>query len=378
VKLGDRFIRSTLERLEFRLEPEGRGRWLVTAPTFRADMELENDLVEELARFFGYERIPATLPPSRTAGTHARASRDEAAVRRLLLGLGFTEAINLSFGDVSDGARFAPAVEVGPRVAVANPLTEETAFMRTSLAAGLVRATRHNFNHGSRTVRLFEIGKIYGLAGDAPRERTMVGLAATGDFAGRNWLHPEGAYTFYDLKGTVAALLDGLRSEPWQVVPESGVPWLEPSSAARLEIEGEPAGVLGVLHSELAAEYKFKQEVLLAELDFDALARYGGRPLAYEPLPRYPAVERDLSVVVGADMAYATIRSGVAALGIPQLVSLDLVDVYEGAGIPAGKRSLTLRLVFQDRLRTLTVDQVQAFSDNVVTFLRDSCGAELR
>ena len=122
-----------------------------------------------------------------------------------------------------------------------DPLTAETAFLRTSLAGGLVRAARHNFNHGTRVVRLFELGKTYGLGpGGLPCERRMLGLIATGDVAGRNWLHPAGGYGFFDLKGAVGALLGGLRAASWDVRPDRSVAWLDASSGARLIVGAEP------------------------------------------------------------------------------------------------------------------------------------------
>jgi phenylalanyl-tRNA synthetase beta chain len=216
------------------------------------------------------------------------------------------------------------------------------------------------------------------MAEPGPVERRALGIAATGDFAGRNWTHPGEDFGFFHLKGAVGALLRGLRSERWDLVAEGGLPWLDPSSAAVLVVGGQLLGALGRLHPSLEEDLKLRQPVYVAEVDFDALARHLGQPVAARPLPRHPAVERDLSVVVSPDVPYAAIRDGIAGLTIPELAGLELIDVYEGAGIPQGKVGLTLRLTFQDRLRTLTVDQVQTFSDNVVTFLRDSFGAELR
>ncbi|PYV11137.1 MAG: phenylalanine--tRNA ligase subunit beta [Acidobacteria bacterium] len=362
VRLTDRFIATTLARLEFRLEPLGRGAWRVTVPTYRADMELEADVIEELARFYGYDRIPTTLPAARKPGAKSPAAVIENGARAALLGMGYHEAVNLSFAAESDLQQFPPGAAGGASIRVVNPLTEETRFLRTTLAAGLVKAVKHNLNHGNHSVRLFEIGKVFHAdPSGEPRERK-----------------PSGGYTFFHLKGAVSALAVALRAASAEVVPEAGVAWLNPAVAGRLVVGGEALGVLGGLHPDLEEAYKLRQQVYLAEIDFELLARCALQPVEFRSLPKYPAVERDLSVVVPDDLGFAAIHRGIAGLGMAELVTIDLIDVYEGEKIPPGKRSMTLRLKFQARDRTLTVDQVQTFSDNVVQFLRGDCGAELR
>ena len=153
---------------------------------------------------------------------------------------------------------------------------------------------------------------------------------------------------------------------------------MNPANAAVLIMNGIRLGVAGALHPSLAEEYKLKQPVFLAEIDFEQLASGAFTPVHYQPLARYPAVQRDLSVIVARDIPYRDLQLGVLDLQIPELLSVALVDVYEGEKIPAGKLSLTLRFVFQDREKTLTVDRVQGFSDNVLNFLRTNYGAELR
>jgi phenylalanyl-tRNA synthetase beta chain len=157
IKLSGEFIESTLRRLEFQVEKQDENAWAVTCPTYRADMELEADLIEELARFHGYQSIPTTLPPSRSMGAHSPSYSGENAARQILIGQGYSEAINLSFAYEPDHQEFPPLT--GERIAVRNPLTEDTQYMRTALAPALVRSAKRNFNYGRHQVRLFEIGK---------------------------------------------------------------------------------------------------------------------------------------------------------------------------------------------------------------------------
>jgi phenylalanyl-tRNA synthetase beta chain len=377
VSLEDAFVEATLKRLNFSVQRKGKGHWLVTCPTYRADMELEADLIEELARFFGYQNIPTTMPAARDAGTPSTLFPHETAARRSLMGLGYSEAVHLSFAGGREVAQFpVPGVDAPE---IRNPLTEETQFLRTTLAPGLVASVKRNLNHDTFRVRLFEIGKIFRKNADGLTvERRALGMVGTGGFTEFNWHHPSEEYDFFHLKGAVTAMLSALRSEDFIVVPGVAWPWLNPADSASLVVGGQQVGVLGSLHPMLQDEYKLRQAVYIAEIDFEALCPRLFSPVRYEPMPRYPRVERDLCVVLDRSVRYEDIRTGILGLGIGQLTEIDLIDVYEGAGIPSDKVSITLRLIFLDRERTLTIDRIQSFGDNVLAFLQNSLGAQLR
>ena len=172
--------------------------------------------------------------------------------------------------------------------------------------------------------------------------------------------------------------MQSIRVRSYAVEPATAVSWLNASDAAVLNIAGKTAGLLGSLAPAIEDKYKLKQPVYLAEIDFEQLAQHAFAPLSYESLPRFPLVERDMSIVVSRSVAYQAIRGGITGLGIPELTRIDLIDVYEGEKIPSGSVSLTLRLAFQDREKTLTVDRVQDFVDTVLAFLNKSYGAGLR
>ena len=213
VPLEDAFIEATLKRLNFRLQRRGKGHWLVTCPTYRADMELEADLIEELARFFGYQNIPTTdARRQRPSEVPRRCLRYETAARQSLMGLGYSEAVDLSFAGGRELGQFhVPGVDPPE---IRNPLTEDTQFLRTTLAPGLVASVRRNFNHDTYRVRLFEIGKVFRKGTDGlPVESRALGIAGTGGFAGFNWHHPSDEYDFFHLKGAVTSMLSALRSE---------------------------------------------------------------------------------------------------------------------------------------------------------------------
>jgi phenylalanyl-tRNA synthetase beta chain len=377
VDVTDDFIEGTLGRLNFKADRQAPGVWRVTCPSYRVDMELEADLIEELARFYGYDNIPATLPPSKNVGVPSPVYQLESTIRTLMTGQGYHEAVNLSFASESDHADFAPLE--GDRIAVRNPLTEDTHYMRTTLAPGLVRSAKRNFNFGQLRVCLFEIGKVYGPGPDAgPSERTMVGILSTGGMADQNWANPQSDFGFFHIKGIVSALLRGLTIPSFEIEGTDAVGWLNPADAALLKINGDAVGVLGSLSPGLEEKYKLKQPVYLAELDFEQLAKCAFAPIQYAPLPRFPLVERDMSIVVDRGLAYRDIRAGIDGLRIEELTGIDLIDVYEGEKIPEGKVSLTLRLTFLDRERTLTVDRVQGFIDTVLSYVVTTFKAGLR
>ncbi|MBN2320457.1 MAG: phenylalanine--tRNA ligase subunit beta [Acidobacteria bacterium] len=377
VTMEREFIESTLSRLNFKLEENGTDSWSVTCPTYRADMELEADLIEELARFYGYQNIPTTLPPCRNVGRYSPVYKLENTIREILIGLGFNEAINLSFADESDSEEFSTGSD--ERVGVRNPLTEDMKYMRTVLAPGLVRSVKRNFNMDRRLVRLFEIGKVYRRGPDGtPKERNMLGIIGTGGFTEQNWKQPDASFDFFHMKGTLLTILRGLRIHSYEIEPTDAFRWLNPTDAAVLEIDRKQVGVMGSLSASLEEKYKLRQPAFLAEIEFESLAENAFAPMNFEPLPRYPSSERDISIVVSRDLAYRKIQTCVADIKIAELVKIALVDVYEGDKIPSGKVSLTLRLTFQDRGKTLTVDRVQDFVDTVLSSLYKTYGAELR
>jgi phenylalanyl-tRNA synthetase beta chain len=376
VSLEESFIVSTLKNLHFKPARAGKKRWIVTCPTYRADVELEADLIEEVARFYGYQKIPVTLAPAASAGTASPAFRYEQGARRILLGLGYSEAVNLSFGDKDDFGMFA--MHGTNPVRIQNPLTSDTEYLRVSLIPGLVRAARRNFNYDQPIVRLFEVGKIYDNGPDGPKERRALGILGTGSYTGINWHQSSEEYDYFHLKGVVCALLEGMRSAPFEIRPAKDLPWVNPMDASRLSLGGADIGILGSLHPALAQDLKLKSPVYVAELDFTELTLHVFEPERFTPLPKFPNAERDLSIVVPQDLSYQAVRSGILKLGIPELIRIELMDVYEGEQISAGKISMLLRLTFQDPEATLTVDRVQGFSDNIRNFLRDRFGADLR
>ncbi|MEJ2110670.1 MAG: phenylalanine--tRNA ligase subunit beta [Acidobacteriota bacterium] len=375
--VSSEFIESVLKRLNFSLTANGEDSWDVLCPTYRADMELEADLIEELVRFYGYQNVPTTLPPSPGVGQYSPVYRMETAIRDTLTRLGFSEAVNLSFAEETDAADFPIGTDA--RVALRNPLTEDMKYMRIALAPGLVRAAKRNFNFDQRTVRLFEIGKVYRCGPDGePTERNVLGILGTGSHTNLNWKQPKAEFDFFHLKGILETLLKSLRISNCQSESTSEISWLNPADAAVLEIGSNRVGVLGSLASTIGEKYKVKQRIYLAEIEFEALACNAFEAIEFDSLPKYPSAERDISIVVESDLTYRKVQDSIVNLHIAELVKVALVDVYEGRNIPSGRVSLTIRLSFQDKEQTLTVERVQDFIDTILQCLNKNHGAELR
>jgi phenylalanyl-tRNA synthetase beta chain len=310
VEIDPGFVTDTLSRLEFETSTTEKGIWQVQVPSFRVDVEIEDDLVEEVARHYGYDRIESTYPATSSLGRFLPTDEHDRRLTGTLEGLGFWEAFNYVFTHPSREAAFwnsSPSM-----AAISNPLTEEDTHLRVSLVPGLVEALRRNLNHGNKNVRLFEMGKVFA-PGDTKggadfKETSRLGLVVTGTFYQPFWNTAHDDFHFHHLKGVVETLLGrlGCRGEFEQT---SDISFLHPGMAASLSTDGDPIGVLGQLRPELQEAYKFLQPVFVAELFLDPLY---GRPLPeprYESFERLPSVERDLSFIVDKEVEYATMLS---------------------------------------------------------------------
>jgi phenylalanyl-tRNA synthetase beta chain len=353
--------------------------WDVVVPTFRVDLAREVDLIEEVGRHFGFDKLEPSFPPM-TAPAPAedwRILRDR-RVRRTLTANGLTEAVTFGFIEAEAARTFVSEGEAA-LVGVANPLSATFDTLRPSLVPGLVDAVSHNRRHGRRDVRLFEIGARFTVTRGESRG---VGLAWTGTASGDHWSSAPREIDFFDAKGVVEDLCARLgasaRFEPVTV------PFLVAGQAARIVAADQPVGLVGqvapaVVESRGAPR---QDRVFVAELDLDRLGdRRAHRDERVRPLPRYPAVVRDLSIVVRdalpAEIIRGTIQSAAAAAPAP-LVADTFFDRYTGKGVPDGSVSLSIRLTFQASDRTLTDADVQQSFDRILAALVHEYGAVQR
>jgi phenylalanyl-tRNA synthetase beta chain len=351
---------------------------VVQAPSHRGDLEREEDLIEEVARLAGYDEIPVTLPQGLVdipAPPPEVRLRGEA--RHLLQGLGFCEVVTYSF----QAERLLQVLGASAKAAplpLANPLSEEQALMRTSLLPGLLEALRRNVMKQLQDVRLFEIAKIFlpQAGADLPREEQWLAGVMYGDREESSWLAPSEPLDFYDLKGAVETLLAGLLIPEVSFRPADLPRYL--LYGARVFSQARDLGFLGVLSPAVAEKLNIEGALLTFQLNCEALCQASEPFPLYTPLPRYPAVYRDLALVLSASVPAALVTEALYAHGRPWLQEARLFDVYAGQSIPEGKRSLAFHLTYRDPERTLTDEAVDRHHQQVVEALARELGAELR
>ncbi len=349
---------------------------VVQVPSHRGDLEREIDLIEEVARLGGYDNIPVTLPGAAAAVPPAPAAvRVRHEVRRLLVGLGFSEAVTYSF---QSDRLFSLLEEEALPLRLANPLSEEQALMRTSLLPGLLEAVKKNVQRQAPSIRLFEIAPSFHPepGQELPRETTQVAGVMYGLRAEASWLAGEAPLDFFDLKGVVETLLAGLAAPDLAFVPGNLPPYLR--SGARSFSGETELGFLGEVAPTVTDRLDLEGPVFVFQLDLAALAAAAQPFPLYTPLPKYPAVYRDVALVVDQEVPAAAVTQALYHLGQPWLEEARLFDVYTGEQIPAGKRSLAFHLTYRDARRTLTDEAVDRHHQKLVAALARELGAELR
>ena len=363
MSVPDADIKRILESLGFALRDTSAG-WDVTVPTRRVDVVREVDLIEEVARHYGFDRIPVHFPsvvaaPPRIDPRITRARH----VRAVMTGAGFSEAV--TFGFIGEAAA-APFTADGDRVAIRNPLSDNFAVLRPSALPGLIDAVAHNRRREQRDVRLFEVGNRFTASGG---ERRALAWAWTGMTGGDHWGGGSREVDFFDMKGVMERVCTALGVEA-STQPQREA-WLVPGRAAAVSAGGRRIGVLGQLAPSVADAHGLGAAdiVYVAELDLDAVDALPADATRVEPLPKYPSVTRDISIVVDDTLPSAQVRHTVTAAAPPTLVRVREFDRYQGKGVPDGKVSLSLRLTFRSPERTLTDAEVQSAMDAVLSAL---------
>lgn len=376
-------IAGYLQRLPgVEVAEEKPGEYTVTVPTYRRDLEQEVDLVEEVARLKGYEAIPPTLRPGFSAEPPRTPERLlEERVRRFLTGSGLFEVTTSSLvaRDEWRGWRLPEGSPLLRPVELAAPLSEAQAVLRTSLLPSLGEVLRRNLSRRLTDVRVYEVGRAYHPGGEdeLPREPHLVAGLLTGRVSGGEWWGAERTADFFDAKGLVEALLSALGVVNHEFRPKVWPPF-HPGRGAELLIDGEPAGLIGELHPEVQAALDAPERVAVFEVDLGVVGRGTLAPLLFRPLPRFPAVSRDLAVSLCESVPARAVERLIRETAGDLLEQARLFDVYKGGNLPAGCRSLAFALSFRSPERTLTDAEVDAVLDRVIQRLERDLGARLR
>jgi phenylalanyl-tRNA synthetase beta chain len=350
--------------------------WECTQPSWRAEVEREIDLIEEVARIYGLDKFPPRLPAARQGAARLPHYEAEARFRERLIGLGYREILTIPHVAEERDALFRPP-DVQP-ARLANPLSEEANVLKSTGIATMTAALEWNLNRGQRNVRLFEIGRQYRLHGSESVETPILTIGATGQAREKGLYDTPRDYSFADLKGDVDALGALAGGFTWN---ESGLAWLHPARRGRVALQNEAVGEAGELTRSLAEELKLRQEIFLAELRLPPLysaIRAAKESRRYEPVPRFPAVERDFSLLLADGTHFAEVAGAIRALNIREIASIEAVDLYRGKNVPAGQYSLLVRVTFQSRESTLTETQLTDFSARIIAALEKHLGARLR
>ena len=382
-RLAPEEVVGLLARLGFELLPEAGdpAEFSVRIPSWRLDVEREIDLIEEIARLHGYNNFSSTLPPFAGAVVETALEAKKETVRSLLLALGYNEALSLSFISHEDAETFSSA----PVVELANPLSEEASLMRSSLVPGIVDMLAHNLNRGREDARLFEMGDVYQKMDRATSEHSRICLGATLS-ALRSGLIEGGVLeksnrgsevdVFRSLKGDIETLLSAF--EHASLGFDSQTPeYYDATRSARVLMDGEPVAQCGQLHPRVAGQRKLRQAVFIAEIWSDRLYQHRLREIRYQPLPRFPGMERDFSFLFPDRIRFENIHATVEAIGLTELRSFQPVEIFRGKTVAAGQYSILLRAWFQSGERTLREEEVAEWSSKIISAL-ERLGGELR
>ncbi|MGA8222815.1 MAG: phenylalanine--tRNA ligase subunit beta [Candidatus Acidiferrales bacterium] len=388
--VSDREIEDILSALGFRpvRVDSNRGSaeslmavWECQQPSWRRDVTRGIDLVEEIARHYGYDKFPPRLPPAkRPAHLLPHAETQERVIERLVA-LGYQEIVEIPLVDARRNELFRDE-KVTPAV-ITNPLAEDASAMRSTGAVSMAGALEWNLNHGQRNLRLFEIGKAYELRGGEPVETMVLTMGATGLAREKTIYEEAREFEFADLKGDLDRIGELAGDFAWKA---GGPGWLAGARAAQISLAGahtagSSVAVAGQLARRVAEQFKLRQDAYIAELRLEPLltaieaARSATR---FKPLPRFPAVERDFSLVLANGVTFVQVAETIRALGIPELQCIEAADLFRGGQVPPGKFSLMIRVRFQSAQATLTDAQLSDFSARIVATLEQKLGASLR
>ncbi len=374
LSLSDSEIETLLTPLGLQLTAQSAGVWSVDVPSHRFDISIEVDLLEEIGRLYGYDRLPVRYPAARLAPqAQSEAQASLPLLRRLLVARGYQEAITYSFIEPELFSAFHPELKA---LTLANPISAELSVMRASLLPGLLKALQHNLNRQQDRVRLFESGLSFvGQLDDLKQERMLAGVI-TGARLPELWTHGKESVDFYDIKADVEALLAAAGDRDSFTFVPCQQHAFHPGQCARIERNGQAIGFVGTLHPQLATELDIDQQVLMFEVQLDAIS--AGRLPAFKELSRFPEVRRDLALVVKAEVPAEQLMAAMRSAAGEFLTQIRLFDVYQGKGVQEGCKSLAVGLTWQHPSRTLTDDEVSAATQAILTVLADNFAATLR
>ena len=357
-----------LKSLEFEVDTD---KMTIVAPSFRPDIEGEADIAEEIARLYGYDKIPTTLlSGASTTGGRTDKQNAQDKISRILCSQGLNEIMTYTFTSptIFDKLRIAPDSKLRNTVKITNPLGEDTSVMRTTTIASMLEILSHNYNHRTESAKLFEIGKIYipTEPGKIPKEPEVITLGMYG------------GVDFYDIKGVCEELFDAMKVKKVSYVTCSDHPSFHPGRCAKIMIKNEEIGVVGEIHPDVSKAFEIDTPCYVAEIDFEKMFKKINTEVKYKQMPRFPAVTRDIAMIVDKSVHVADLELVMTKAAGSLLDTIQLFDVYEGEQIPEGKKSVAYAVSFRAPDRNLTNDEVNEVFDRILKDLKEKLNAQLR
>lgn len=358
-----------LEKLEFVVDTD---KMTVTAPTFRPDIEGEADVAEEVARMYGYDKIPSTLLSGEaTKGGKNERQLAEDKVGEIMTSQGMYEICTYTFTSPSvyDKLNIASDSELRKNVKITNPLGEDTSVMRTTTIASTLDILARNYNQRNESAKVFEIGRIYipTESGKLPTEKETVMMGMYGP-----------TVDFYDIKGVCETLFDGFGLKGVKFKALTDNPTFHPGRTAEISIDGEVIGVIGEIHPAVLAKYGIETACYVGEISFDALLENADKEKKFKAMPKFPAVTRDIAMLCDVQTPVADIEEVIVSASGKLLDTIKLFDVYQGSQIPEGKKSVAYAVSYRAADRSLTADEVNKVFDKVLKNLEEKLGVQLR
>jgi phenylalanyl-tRNA synthetase beta chain len=376
--------RDYLNLLELEVQEEKEDILIVTPPSFRGDLEREIDLIEEVARLNGYDRIPMTIPTGPPSSEkRSKEFLMERKVIDTLIVHGYHEVINYSFTSPAFGDMigFPPGDSRRQFLRIVNPLAEDSSVMRTTLIPGLMETLRYNLSRKNSNLKLFELKRVFLPQGGEklPKEIKFLAGLAMGFDRDSHWaISPPRSVDFYDVKGCVEDLLEVLQIKGINFFRAEDIPYLHPGKASKVVLDQEVLGVLGEIHPHVLSHYDVQGKVYLFELDFNKIVKWAREERRFQSLPKFPAVYRDLSIVVDKTLEAERVVEAIRTLQQPFIEEVMLFDIYQGSPIPEGKKGISFRIRYQAKDRTFTDEEVNQYHEMVFSRLKEVFQIELR
>lgn len=375
-----------LESLGIKVEPrpEPEEELVAAVPSYRPDLKEEIDLIEEIARIYGYDQISPTLPEMSIAeGDSKFLFSQESKVRSLLVQSGFFEVITYSFisPEMVKALKLPDSHPLAKYIAISNPLSKDQSVMRTTLIPGLLATVVTNHKYKNMDLKIFEIGKVFlpEEGKNLPQEKLMLGGLICGLRASESWNNPKEEVDFYDLKGVLENIFYLLSLKNVDFQSDKSVSYLHPGLCSRILLEGTTVGFLGEVHPEVLDYLEISKKIFVFEVDFNKIINYcDKKEKRIKPIPRYPAIARDIALIVDDKIEWQVIEKEVLEAKIQYLDEIKLFDVYRGDPIPKGEKSLAFRMTFQASNRSLTDEEVNLFIEKILSHLKRKINYELR